>query len=60
MNGKLEATMGAAWSAVEVFDGSKNQLRFELFGSGDVVTVTMEGDHASSLNMSGMEFKRTR
>lgn len=57
-NGKVEANMGAAWSAVEVYDASKNQLRLELFGNGEVATVTMAGGRASSIAMSGIEFSR--
>jgi CubicO group peptidase (beta-lactamase class C family) len=58
VNGKLEATMGAAWSAVETYDASKNQLRFALFGNGEVVDVTMVNGRADSIRMSGTEFKR--
>jgi CubicO group peptidase (beta-lactamase class C family) len=58
VNGKLEARMGAAWSAVEVFDASKNQLRVELFGSGEVVNVTMSDGRASALTLTGTTFQR--
>ena len=58
VNGKLEARMGAAWSAVEVYDNTKNQLRVEVFGSGSVVTVEMAGGHAIGLTMDGATFKR--
>lgn len=58
VNGKLEATMGAAWSAVETFDASKNQLRMELFGNGEVVNVGMANGRADALKMMDIEFKR--
>jgi hypothetical protein len=58
VNGKLEACMGAAWSAVEVFDAAKNQLRVGLFGSGDVVNVAMVDGKARALTISGRTFQR--
>jgi CubicO group peptidase (beta-lactamase class C family) len=57
-NGKLEARMGAAWSAVEVYDSATNKLRLELFGNGEVATVTMSDGRASLITVSGMEFRR--
>jgi hypothetical protein len=56
--GKLEARFGAAWSAVETYDAAANQLRVEPFGSGEVVTVTMEGGRAASLRMESLTFTR--
>jgi len=56
--GKLEARFGAAWSAVETYDASANQLRVEPFGSGEVVTVAMENGRAASLRMGAMTFTR--
>ena len=57
-NGRLEARFGAAWSAVETYDATKNQLRVEPFGSGEVVTVTMEHDRAATLKMGPFVFTR--
>ena len=58
VNGKLEARAGAAWSAVEVFDGANNALRVELTGSGTVARFTMEGSRAVSVDISGVVFRR--
>jgi len=58
VNGKLEAHLGDAWSAIEVFDNTKNLLRIALFGSGEVVTVTMADGKATALTFGGNEYKR--
>src|SRR5688572_6116827 len=58
--GKLEMRMGAAWSAVEVYDGSKNQLRMQPFGSGLVVQMEVEGDRVLSATMNGLKFSKVR
>ena len=58
VNGKLEAHLGAAWSAVEVFDNTKNLLRIALFGNGEVVNVQMENGKAVALSFGGNEYKR--
>lgn len=58
VNGKLEARLGAAWSAIEVFDNTKNQLRIALFGGGEVVNVQMQDGKAVSLSFGGNEYKR--
>jgi len=58
VNGKLEAHLGAAWSAIEVFDNTKNLLRIALFGNGEVVTVTMADGKATALTFGGNEYKR--
>lgn len=55
---KLEARAGAAWTAVEVYDATKNQLRLELFGNGEVAEVAMVDGKAATINLSGIEFKR--
>jgi hypothetical protein len=60
VNGKLEARMGAAWSRVEVYDNTKNQLRVELFGNGEVVNVEMKDGKAETLTISGTKFTRHR
>jgi CubicO group peptidase (beta-lactamase class C family) len=58
VNGKLEARMGAAWSAIEVYDHTKNQLRIEIFGNGEVVTVEMMNGRARALSFGGRQFVR--
>ena len=58
VNGKLEANLGAAWSAIEVFDNTKNLLRIALFGGGQVVNVEMKDGKAVALTFSGTEFRR--
>jgi hypothetical protein len=58
--GKLEARMGAAWSAVEVYDGTRNQLRVELFGGGTVLTMEVAGDQVVSATMGGVTYSRVR
>lgn len=58
VNGKLEAHLGPAWSAVEVFDNTKNLLRIDFFGGGEVVSVEMKDGKAVGLSFSGNEFKR--
>ena len=58
VNGKLEAHLGAAWSAIEVFDNTKNLLRIALFGNGEVVNVQMENGKAVALSFGGNEYKR--
>jgi len=60
VNGRLEARAGNAWSAVEVYDAAKNQLRVELFGAGQVATVKMRRGVADAIDISGMEFRRVR
>ncbi|MBL0940269.1 MAG: serine hydrolase [Gemmatimonadaceae bacterium] len=57
-DGSLEARMGSAWSAVEVYDATKNQLRVELFGSGGVMTMNVDGDRVVSVNFEGFTFTR--
>jgi CubicO group peptidase (beta-lactamase class C family) len=58
VNGKLEANLGAAWSAIEVYDNTKNQLRIALFGSGEIVAVEMKDGKAVALSFGGSEYKR--
>jgi hypothetical protein len=58
VNGKLEARMGAAVTAVEVYDNTKNQLRFELFGNGTVVTVEMKDGRAETLTFDNQSYVR--
>jgi CubicO group peptidase (beta-lactamase class C family) len=56
----LEMRAGAAWSAIEVYDGSKHQLRAEPFGSGVVVQMEVEGDRVLSATMEGLKFRKVR
>ena len=56
--GKLEARAGVAWSAVEVFDGTRHQLRVELFGSGSVLTMNVESDRVVGATLNGQTFRR--
>jgi CubicO group peptidase (beta-lactamase class C family) len=58
--GRLEARMGAAWSAVEVYDGTRHQLRVELFGGGTVLTMEVAGDQVLSGTMGGIRYQRVR
>jgi CubicO group peptidase (beta-lactamase class C family) len=58
VDGRLEARAGAARSDVEVFDAAQNQLRVELTGSGNVVTVRMEAGRAVALEFAGRTFER--
>ena len=59
VNGKLEAHLGAAWSAIEVYDNAANKLRIALFGGGEVVSVEMKDGKAVALAFGGTEFRRT-
>jgi hypothetical protein len=47
-----------AWSAVEVFDGTRHQLRVELFGSGSVLTMNVESDRVVGATLNGQTFRR--
>ena len=58
VNGKLEAHLGAAWSAIEVFDNTQNKLRIALFGNGEVVSVEMKDGKAVTLSFGGNDYKR--
>ena len=58
VNGKLEANLGAAWSAIEVFDNAANKLRIALFGNGEVMSVEMKDGKAVALTFGGTEFRR--
>jgi CubicO group peptidase (beta-lactamase class C family) len=60
VNGKLEARAGTAWSAVEVFDHTKHQLRVELTGEGTVVQMEIEGDRAVAAVVDGVRYRRVR
>lgn len=58
VNGKLEGNLGAAWSPIEVFDNTKNLLRIQLFGPGEVVNVQMQDGKAVAVSFGGVEYKR--
>lgn len=58
--GKLEARSGVAWSAVEVYDGSKYQLRVELFGGGMVMPMQIEADRVVSATLDGVVYRKVR
>jgi CubicO group peptidase (beta-lactamase class C family) len=58
VNGKLEAKLGAAWSAIEVYDHTKNQLRIEIFGEGEIVNVEMVDGRAVAWEFGGLRFTR--
>jgi hypothetical protein len=58
VNGKLEARAGTAWSAVEVYDNTKHQLRVELTGGGTVVQMEIEGDRAVAAVVDGVRYRR--
>jgi CubicO group peptidase (beta-lactamase class C family) len=60
VNGKLEARAGNAWSAVEVYDNTKHQLRVELTGGGTVVQMEIEGDRAVAAVVDGVRYRRVR
>lgn len=59
-SGVFEARMGSAWSAVEVYDAAKHQLRVELFGSGSVMTMNVEQDRVVSAVLDGLTFTRVK
>jgi CubicO group peptidase (beta-lactamase class C family) len=58
--GTLELRAGAAWSAIEVYDGGKHQLRVQPFGSGIVVQTEVDGDRVVSATMNGLTFRKVR
>lgn len=58
--GTLELRAGAAWSAVEVFDGTRSQLRVQPFGSGIVVQMDVQGDRVVGATMNGLAFRKVR
>lgn len=59
-DGRLQAAMGAARCPVEVFDGTKHQLRVELFGSGEVIGAILgeDGRSVAALEFQGTRFER--
>jgi hypothetical protein len=59
--GKLDYRWGALYGPVEVFDASKDQMRIEIVGSGNVVSfIFPQTGPASSLSLQGVTFTRVR
>jgi CubicO group peptidase (beta-lactamase class C family) len=56
--GRLIVRMGVLESDTEVFDGTKDQIRVELTGGGEVVTFACEGGKAVALVYHGERFVR--
>jgi len=58
-DGQLHYRWGALYGPVEVFDASKNQLRIETAGSGNVVSFKFaETGPAREVDIQGITFKR--
>ena len=58
-DGRLAFRWGALYGPVEVFDASKNQMRIEVAGSGNVVSFTFGNvGPAQSLDLQGVTFRR--
>jgi CubicO group peptidase (beta-lactamase class C family)/ketosteroid isomerase-like protein len=58
-NGHLEYRWGDMYGPVEIFDGSKSQMRIEIAGSGNVVTFEFpDSGPARSINLQGVTFRR--
>jgi CubicO group peptidase (beta-lactamase class C family) len=59
-DGRLEARMGVARSAVEVYDAAKDRLRVELFGGGGVIDAvfTAGATRATEMRLEGASFTR--
>jgi CubicO group peptidase (beta-lactamase class C family) len=58
--GRLEAVMGVARSAVEVYDAANHQLRVELFGGGVVLRAIVgeDGRSIAAVEMRGARYSR--
>jgi CubicO group peptidase (beta-lactamase class C family) len=57
--GKLEYRWGALYGPVEIFDASKDQMRMEIVGSGNVISFTFpQSGPASSISLQGLTFTR--
>jgi len=60
-DGRLNYRWGALYGPVEVFDASKDQMRIEIVGSGNVVSFLFpRTGPASSLSLQGVKFTRVR
>lgn len=57
--GKLDYRWGALYGPVEIFDASKDEMRIEIVGSGNVVSFTFPPNGpASSISLQGVTFAR--
>jgi CubicO group peptidase (beta-lactamase class C family) len=57
--GRLQYRWGALYGPVEIFDASKDQMRIEVVGSGNVVGFTFPASGpATSIDLSGVKFER--
>lgn len=58
-DGRLAYRWGALYGPVEIFDASKNQMRVETAGSGNVASFVFgESGSAQSLQLQGVTFTR--
>lgn len=58
-DGQLAYRWGALYGTVEVFDATKNQMRVEVAGSGNVATFTFPSSGpAQSVEVQGVTFRR--
>ncbi len=58
-DGRLVYRWGALYGPVEIFDASKNQMRVETAGSGNVVSFVFgDGGPAQSLELQRVTFRR--
>lgn len=58
VDGRLYSRAGAAQAPVEVYDAEKNQLRFALTGSGNVVPVEVVDERVVAFTYQGSRFTR--
>ncbi|MGI8618557.1 MAG: serine hydrolase [Gemmatimonadaceae bacterium] len=58
VDGRLYSRAGAAQAPVEVYDAEKNQLRFALSGSGNVVPVEVVDGRVVAFTYQGSRFAR--
>ena len=57
--GKLEFKWGDIFGPMEIFDATKDQMRFEIAGSGQVMTFTFpETGPATEVAVAGLKFAR--
>ena len=60
-NGRLQYRWGVLSGPVEVYDAAKSQLRFEIAGTGNVVSFSFNGaGPATALEVQGVTFRRSR
>jgi CubicO group peptidase (beta-lactamase class C family) len=59
-DGRLEYRWGALYGPVEIFDATRQQMRIEIAGSGNVVTFAFGASRAAeAVTVQGTTFKRT-